>query len=56
MSLSVSQSDIRPYVRGELQALQREIRSALRRVPDRNTRLHLEDALARIEQILKPNP
>ena len=53
--VDVSQSDIRPLVRGELQDLDREIASALRsrRVTgDRATRLHLEDARARIEDIL----
>ncbi|NNF58684.1 MAG: zinc-dependent metalloprotease, partial [Rhodothermaceae bacterium] len=55
----VSQSDIRPLVRGELQLLQSEIRQALRRAPyrrtvNRATRLHLEDALIRIEDILDP--
>lgn len=53
-AVNVAQSDIRPYLRGELQALQRQVRSALGRVRDRSTRLHLEDALDRIERILRP--
>lgn len=52
--VDVSQSDIRAYVRGELTALDREVRQALRRTNDRATRLHLEDVLVRIENILDP--
>ena len=52
--VNVSQSDIRPFVRGELEALRRAVRSALPRVNDRATRLHLEDVLIRIETILDP--
>jgi hypothetical protein len=51
-SVNVPQSDIRPFVRGELGTLRREIRSALNRGPNRTTRLHLEDALTRIDEIL----
>jgi hypothetical protein len=53
--IDVSQSDIRPLVRGELQDLDEAIADALgdRDVTeDRTTRLHLEDARARIEDIL----
>jgi hypothetical protein len=51
--LHISQSDIRPLVREQLQLLEGEIRSALRRgVPDRMTRIHLEDALVRIDKTL----
>ena len=53
--VNVPQSDIRPYVRGELETLKREIRAALDRGPDRATRLHLQDALVRIDDILDPN-
>lgn len=54
-SIDVSQSDIRPLVRGELQDLQAAIRRSLPRYrSDRTTRLHLEDALVRIEDILDP--
>jgi len=52
--VDVSQSDIRAYVRGELTALDRAVRQALRRTNDRATRLHLEDVLVRIENILDP--
>jgi hypothetical protein len=50
----VSQSDIRPLVRGELETLRREIRAAIPRTGDRTSRLHLEDALIRIDRILDP--
>jgi len=48
----VPQSDIRPFVRGELETLKREIRAALNRGPNATTRLHLEDAIVRIDKIL----
>jgi len=53
--IDVSQSDIRPLVRGELQDLDEAIADALADrdvTEDRTTRLHLEDARARIEAIL----
>lgn len=50
--LNASQSDIRPMARGELKTLQSQIRSAIGRTSDRMSKLHLEDALARIEKIL----
>jgi len=53
-NVDVPQSDIRPFARGQLVTLQREIRSALNRNLDRATRLHLQDALVRIEDILDP--
>ena len=53
--IDVSQSDIRPVVRGELENLQRENRNNLRRSGDTMTRYHLEDALERIDLILDPN-
>jgi hypothetical protein len=52
--VDVSQSDIRAFVRGQLTTLQGEIRSALNRTRDRATRLHLQDALVRIDEILNP--
>ncbi|MEE8117547.1 MAG: zinc-dependent metalloprotease [Gemmatimonadales bacterium] len=54
-NVNVSQSDIRPFVRGQLNTLKREIGAALRRVRDRATRLHLEDAVVRIDDILDPD-
>ncbi|MGH7533470.1 MAG: zinc-dependent metalloprotease, partial [Gemmatimonadales bacterium] len=52
--VTVSQSDIRPLVRGELVEIQRQIRSDLPRIKDVETRLHLQDALARIDLTLNP--
>ena len=53
--VDVSQSDIRPLVRGELQALQANVQQALPQIEDRATRLHLQDVLVRIEEILDPD-
>ena len=50
--INASQSDIRPMARGELKTLQTQIRGAIGRTSDRMSKLHLEDALARIEKIL----
>ena len=52
--VNVSQSDIRAYVRGELETLRGDAQRAARRVQDRPTALHLEDILVRIENILDP--
>ena len=52
--VDVSLSDIRPFARGQLTTLQTQIRRALPGVSDRATRLHLEDALVRIDEILNP--
>jgi hypothetical protein len=53
-NVTVSESDIPAFVRGQLTALQGEIRNAINRTGDRATRLHLRDALVRIEDILEP--
>lgn len=51
--LHIGQSDIRPLVRDQLRQLDREIEATLRRgVNDRMTRIHLEDARARIARAL----
>ncbi|SDA97142.1 protein of unknown function [Algoriphagus alkaliphilus] len=50
--INASQSDIRPMARGELKTLQSQIRGAIGKTSDRMSKLHLEDALARIEKIL----
>ena len=47
-------TDARPILRGELVTIERMIRSALTRRTDRETTLHLEDALARIDRVLRP--
>jgi hypothetical protein len=50
--VDVAQSDIRAFVRGELTTLRSDIERAERRTSDRTTQLHLQDALARINDIL----
>ncbi|MCS4435633.1 zinc-dependent metalloprotease [Aquiflexum gelatinilyticum] len=52
--INASQSDIRPMARGELKTLQRQITAAIPRTSDRLSKLHLEDALDRINKILDP--
>lgn len=52
--INASQSDIRPMVRGELKTLERQISAAIGRTSDRASKLHLEDALARVKKILDP--
>jgi hypothetical protein len=54
VNVSMSQSDIRAFARGELTDLRGQVRASLVRVTDRETRLHLNDVLARIEDILNP--
>jgi hypothetical protein len=51
---SPTASDARALLRGELQALDTQLRTALGRTSDRTTRLHLEDARAQIDRILNP--
>ena len=51
--LHVGQSDIRPLLREQLHLLHDEVEAALARgIPDRMTRIHLEDALLRIRTTL----
>jgi hypothetical protein len=51
--LHIGQSDIRPLIRDQLTLLRAEIEAALERgVRDRMTRIHLEDALVRIDDVL----
>ncbi len=52
--VKVSQSDIRPLVREELRLLKKQIKRALSKRLNRITKIHLRDALSRIENILKP--
>jgi hypothetical protein len=53
--MKIAQSDIRPLVRDQLTLLRGELRTAIDRgVRDRNTRIHLEDALVRIDEALQP--
>ncbi|GHE54729.1 glutaminyl-tRNA synthetase [Roseivirga thermotolerans] len=53
-SIDASQSDIRAVARGELKALQSAIRAAIPRTSDSMSKLHLEDALVRVNNILDP--
>ncbi|NGP89355.1 zinc-dependent metalloprotease [Fodinibius halophilus] len=53
--VDVSQSDIRPIVRNQLDLLLADIQNTKRRVRDRATRVHLNDVEVRIENILNPN-
>jgi hypothetical protein len=52
--VDVSQSDIRPFVRGELVTLRQLIQQAIGRSPSRATTLHYRDAIVRIDDILDP--
>ena len=51
---SPADGDARPFLRGELRALDRSVVAAFTRMSDRATRLHLEDARDQIAQILSP--
>ena len=53
-TVNVSQSDIRPVVRAELNNLKRDIRNGLSRTSNNLSRYHLQDALERIDAILDP--
>ncbi|MFV8225018.1 zinc-dependent metalloprotease [Christiangramia aquimixticola] len=53
-NVNVSQSDIRPVVRGELKTLERQIKNSVYRSGDTLTRYHLQDILKRIDLILNP--
>ncbi|MEE2963798.1 MAG: zinc-dependent metalloprotease [Acidobacteriota bacterium] len=51
---SPADGDARPFLRGELRALDRTIDAALIRAADRATTLHLEDARDQIARTLRP--
>ncbi|WP_299824660.1 zinc-dependent metalloprotease [uncultured Pontibacter sp.] len=53
-AVDISQSDIRPVVRGELLTLQSQIKASIPRAKDTMTKYHLQDALVRIDTILNP--
>ncbi len=53
--VKVADSDIRPYVRGELEYLKSMVKRSASTAGDKATRLHYLDALARIEKILDPD-
>jgi len=52
--LNTSQSDLRAVVRAELNTLKRNIRSAIGRTSDSMSKIHLRDAVERIDAILDP--
>jgi hypothetical protein len=51
--VNVEQSDIRAYVRRELNTLREDVEQRLRRTADATTRMHLEDVLVRIDTTLE---
>ena len=53
--VNVSQSDIRPMVREQLENLQADAQRAVNRTSDRATVVHLKDVDRRIENILDPS-
>lgn len=53
--VNVRQSDIRAYVRDELETLRGQVERALKVTNDYQTGIHLEDVLARIDRILDPD-
>ena len=53
-NVDVNQSDIRAIARAELKTLERTIKAGLSRTNDTMSRIHLEDALERIDTILNP--
>lgn len=53
-NIDASQSDIRPVVRAELKTLQSRIKAAIPRTSDRMSKIHLEDALERVNMLLDP--
>jgi hypothetical protein len=52
--VNVSQSDIKSVTRFQLRQLERDIKSAVGRTSDAMSKMHLEDCLFRISQILDP--
>ncbi|MGB5385166.1 MAG: zinc-dependent metalloprotease, partial [Eudoraea sp.] len=54
--INTSQSDIRSVARAELNGLKRNIANAIPRTSDNMSKYHLQDIIARIDQILNPVP
>ena len=52
---AAAEGDARPFLRGELRALDLAIDAVLPRVADRATRLHLEDARDQVARMLDPS-
>lgn len=53
-AVNISQSDIKPVVRGELKRLKRDIKRSLTTTKNTLNRYHLQDAIDRIDSILNP--
>ena len=53
-NVNVEQSDIRPVVRGQLNTLRGQIKSAIPKTSDGMSKYHLQDAVTRIDNILDP--
>ena len=53
-SVNIGQSDIKAMVRGELNRIKRDIKSAVSKAPNTTSRYHLQDAIARIDKALDP--
>ncbi len=53
-NVDVNQSDIRAVTRAELKTLESNIKSAVARTNDTMSKIHLQDALQRIDAILNP--
>jgi len=49
------ETDVAPFVRGQLETLHGELENAAEQARDRATRLHFRDALARIDMVLEPS-
>jgi hypothetical protein len=54
-AVNIDQSDIKAMVRGELNRIKRDIKTAISKAPNTTTRYHLRDAIARINIALDPN-
>lgn len=54
LTFKVSTSDVQPLVRGELNALKKQLRAARNASVDTVTKYHYEDAIARIDALLEP--
>lgn len=54
-AVNIGQSDIKAMVRGELNRIKRDVRSAVSKAPNTTSRYHLQDAIARINMALDPN-
>jgi hypothetical protein len=53
-AVNTSQSDIRSVVRGELVTLRAQLRNGLANAANTMSRYHIQDAIARINDILDP--